>query len=168
MNWRIVFLQRIKKSFNWSLIFISSRDERVVKLEHDISLKDKSLYLKEREIAFLGSVIAQNTGAREDFAKNDENTPLLSSGTDSDNEIPKRLRRSGANKKTTLKKKGTILHFAAQSGLLELVMELVEEGADMEALDEYGRTPLNLAAMSGPCWIRVPTSKVQTQVNAQH
>lgn len=52
----------MKESVNWSLIFLQG-----IKLEHDISLKDESLYLKERKITGLEGEVAQNTRAREDF-----------------------------------------------------------------------------------------------------
>lgn len=61
--------------------------------------------------------------------------------------------RSEANIKTTDKRTDTtawtLLHFAAGSGQFELIRILIEDGADKEAVNNHGRTPLNnLAAKS--------------------
>lgn len=53
--------------------------------------------------------------------------------------------------KTEVAQGGTALHFAAALGEDEMVRLLVDAGADIEAVDKYGRTPFEIAkAMRNP------------------
>jgi hypothetical protein len=58
----------------------------------------------------------------------------------------------------------TALHFAASAGSQQLVAKLVEAGADREALDDYGCTPLHLAAAKGHVAL-VPLLATPTNIN---
>ncbi len=49
----------------------------------------------------------------------------------------------------------TALHAAAAGGHAEVARRLVEAGADVDAADEAGRTPLHLVASTGPRVFRV-------------
>lgn len=46
----------------------------------------------------------------------------------------------------------SVLHLAVFGGSLDLIKMLLAAGADLEALDDYGRTPLVQACMSSPLW----------------
>lgn len=58
------------------------------------------------------------------------------------------LINSGADKNATLSRK-TAMHLACESGELGLVEYLIGQGANLNSLNEFGRSPLNLAIKHG-------------------
>lgn len=76
---------------------ISSRDERIVKLELDISLKDESLHLMERKIAGLEGEIARKARSREDFLKDNDDTILRSAAKNGNIKVVIDFIRKGAH-----------------------------------------------------------------------
>lgn len=53
----------------------------------------------------------------------------------------------------------TALHYAAQSGNIEIAKVLIDNDADVNAVDNNGNTPLNAACHTGP-WKSLPAVKV--------
>jgi len=56
---------------------------------------------------------------------------------------------SSINNGVVNRRKETLLHIAAKNGYMEFTKFLVKEKADVNAVDEDGRTPLYLAAVEG-------------------
>ena len=59
--------------------------------------------------------------------------------------------------------KNTALHAAAERGNLKMVEILVSRGAEINALNERGETPLDLALHAGP-WKREPGLEIVAQL----
>ena len=63
-------------------------------------------------------------------------------------------------------KKRTPLHEASDNGHSDTVKMLLDAGADLSLTEEYGQTPLHLAAMNGHARGRVEVAKILTEAGA--
>lgn len=78
-------------------------------------------------------------------------TPLINAAYDGDTKEMERLIAGGAdvNELKFLLNGFNALHFAAWDGKAEAARLLIEKGADMTVMTQYGDTPLHLAALYG-------------------
>ncbi|OCK79033.1 ankyrin, partial [Lepidopterella palustris CBS 459.81] len=61
----------------------------------------------------------------------------------------------------------TALHVAARTGNEKIAQLLVEQGADLGAVDENGRTPLHQAAEAGNKAVALLLLEIGGDINAQ-
>ena len=68
--------------------------------------------------------------------------------------LDKMLRTTGSAQVNSRTNSGyTLLHIAASYGHADCVKVLLEHGADISALDEYGKTPMQTAMLSSKGWV---------------
>jgi ankyrin repeat protein len=106
-----------------------------------------AVYRKDRKT--LGLLLA--AGADIDGADKDGRTPLMHAVLDSnpDPSFIRHLLESGATPEITdTNQRWTALHFAAQAQVPDVVFLLVAAGAQVDAQDAFGNTPLWRAVMT--------------------